>query len=481
MKHARILLVEDDAAITTVIRVALEGEGAQLDAVSTLAMRDRKLAANRYDAIITDVMLPDGNGLNHLADIVTGEDGVTPVIVLSAQNTLDTAVRAEAEGAFDYLPKPFDLDELIAALRAAVNRLASNPQAVSPRSGGAGGAMPIVGRAEAMQRVYRTLARVAPTDLSVLILGESGTGKELVAEAIHDSSARKAAPFVAINMAAIPRELIESELFGHVKGAFTGAHAKSIGRFEQAVGGTLFLDEIGDMPFEAQTRLLRVLQSGEYSPVGSAHGRKANVRIIAATNQDLGALVATGRFREDLFYRLNVIPIHLPALRHRTSDIGLLARHFIEQGEAMGLPAKSLSTDALMRLTAYSWPGNVRELSNVMHRLALLTRDREIKAADVDRLLSGGMGTANFGDTDTPGTEPRHADADAVLVGAVRVWLDSDNAARAMAQGTLYRELISRVEQELFDAVLTQTADNQIKAAAVLGINRNTLRIKRRH
>jgi two-component system nitrogen regulation response regulator GlnG len=468
---ARILLVEDDNAIATVIRVALEAEGAQLDAVDNLAGRDQALAASRYDAIVTDVMLPDGNGLVGLRDLTDAGAKLPPVIVLSAQNTLDTAVRASEEGAFDYLPKPFDLDELVEALRAALRRGGEEGERDrTPDNDANPTGMPIIGRAASMQHVYRTLARVAPTDLSVLILGESGTGKELVAQAIHHSSRRRSRPFVAVNMAAIPRDLIESELFGHEKGAFTGAMARTSGRFEQAEGGSLFLDEIGDMPIEAQTRLLRVLQSGDFSPVGSARVLRADVRIIAATNQDLMALVASGRFREDLYYRLNVIPLSLPALRDRRSDIALLADHFLSQGAGVGLPRKSISREAISVLSSYDWPGNVRELGNVMQRLALLTRGERIGKDDVARLLGQSGG----------GPEPILVDPSDALVAAVRHWLDSPPAHEAAENGDLHGRLVTLVEQVAIEAVLEQTAGNQLKAAAVLGINRNTLRLKRK-
>ena len=472
IQGAQILLVEDDSAIATVIRVALEGEGAKLDAVDTLAARDRALASGHYDAIVTDVMLPDGNGLDGLRQLTDAGEQLPPVIVLSAQNTLDTAVRASEEGAFDYLPKPFDLDELIDALKAALRRSGGHEDAHGVRAAeldhGLSG-VPIIGRAPAMQQVYRTLARVAPTDLSVLILGESGTGKELVAQAIHHSSRRRTRPFVAVNMAAIPRDLIESELFGHEKGAFTGAMARTSGRFEQAEGGTLFLDEIGDMPIEAQTRLLRVLQSGDFSPVGSSRVLRADVRIIAATNQDLMGLVASGRFREDLYYRLNVIPIELPALRERRSDIGLLAEHFLAQSSGLGLPQKSISRDAVALMTAYDWPGNVRELGNAMQRLALLTRGDRITKDDVARLF-GQIGTI----------EGRSLDPSELLVNAIRQWLDSQPAIEASVNGQLHAVLIGLTEQVAIETVLEQTGGNQIKAAAVLGINRNTLRLKRK-
>ena len=473
---ARILLIEDDVAIATVIRVALEGEGLLLDAVESIAARDRSLASGQYDAIITDVMLPDGNGLVGLKDLADAKKSLPPVIVLSAQNTLDTAVRASEEGAFDYLPKPFDLDELIDALKAALRRGTMSDDAGSNSEADEHftelGGVAIIGRAASMQQVYRTLARVAPTDLSVLILGESGTGKELVAQAIHNSSRRRAKPFIAVNMAAIPRELIESELFGHEKGAFTGASSRNSGRFEQAQGGTLFLDEIGDMPVEAQTRLLRVLQSGDFSPVGSARALRADVRIIAATNQDLVALVAQGRFREDLYYRLNVIPISLPPLRERRSDIGLLAVHFLSEASGMGLSYKSIAPDAIAALAARSWQGNVRELSNVMQRLALLTRGQTIELEDVQRLL-GATAQSIAGD----GSE--QLDAITTLEKAVHGWLDSDSGRAAAENGQLHQNLVTIVERVAIEALLAQTGGNQLRAAALLGINRNTLRLKR--
>ncbi len=469
MRGATILLVEDDVAIVTVIRVALENEAIRLDAVDSIAGRDAALAANRYDCILTDVMLPDGNGLAGLSGLKDASGTLPPVIVLSAQNTLDTAVRASEQGAFDYLPKPFDLDELVEALRAAVHRNgAGQGDATEPDDLGG---LPIIGRAAAMQQVYRTLARVAPTDLTVLILGESGTGKELVAQAIHNSSRRRTRPFVAVNMAAIPRDLIESELFGHEKGAFTGAVARTSGRFEQAEGGTLFLDEIGDMPIEAQTRLLRVLQSGDYSPVGSSRVLRASVRIIAATNQDLMALVGLGRFREDLYYRLNVIPMELPPLRDRRSDIALLADHFLGQGADVGLARKSLSADAIAALSRYDWPGNVRELGNAMQRLALLTRGQVIGRDDVQRLL---------GEAAQAGSANTSADPAERLSHAVRAWLDSAAASAAAEQGELHGALVGIVESAAIDAVLESTGGNQVRAAAILGINRNTLRLKRR-
>ncbi|WP_298852180.1 sigma 54-interacting transcriptional regulator, partial [uncultured Sphingomonas sp.] len=342
----RILLLDDDQAICTVIAAALKREGHEVRAVGSIAQARAVLADFVPDLFITDVILPDGNGLDVLPALMAATPDL-PVIVLSAQNTLSTAVRATEQGAFDYLPKPFDLDELCSAVAGGLSsRGGQAPDNENEQTDG----LPLIGRSPPMQDVYRTIARVVATDLTVLILGESGTGKELVARAIHDLGRRRAAPFVGVNVAAIPRELIESELFGHERGAFTGAQARNAGRFEQAQGGTLFLDEIGDMPMEAQTRLLRVLQEGEFTTVGGARPIRADVRIIAATHKDLGALIAAGGFREDLFYRLNVVPVTLPALRQRGGDIALLARHFLERAAADGLPRKRLDDAAAARL-----------------------------------------------------------------------------------------------------------------------------------
>mgnify|MGYP001577717545 CR=1 FL=1 len=342
---ARILVIDDDGAICTVIGTALRRERHDVRFAGTIAEARRTLDEFKPQVVVTDVMLPDGNMLDHLGD----QPIEVPMIVLSAQNTLTTAVRANERGAFEYLPKPFDLDELTGAVASALRRAPGLPD-IEGEDGGE--ALPLIGRSPAMQDIYRIIARVVGNDLTVLILGESGTGKELVARAIHDLGRRRDEPFVAVNMAAIPRELIESELFGHERGAFTGAAARSSGRFEQAQGGTLFLDEIGDMPMDAQTRLLRVLQSGEFTTVGGGRAIRADVRIVAATNKDLMSRVVAGQFREDLFYRLNVVPIALPALRERRQDIKLLARHFLDRAAEDGLPRKAIGDDAIATLKA---------------------------------------------------------------------------------------------------------------------------------
>ena len=341
---SRILVVDDDAAIRTVVTQALRRAGHDVTAVETLAAADCALATALPDVLVTDVVLPDGDGLDHLAT-VAARYPTLPAIVLSARNTLTTAVRATEAGAYEYLPKPFDLDALVQAVAGALARGGTTPEPAGEEDA----ALPLIGRSPAMQDVYRIIARVVATDLTVLISGESGTGKELVARAIHDLGRRRAQPFVAINMAAIPRELIEAELFGYERGAFTGAAQRTAGRFEQAAGGTLFLDEIGDMPLDAQTRLLRVLQQGEFTTVGGLRPVRADVRVVAATNRDLAAQVASGAFREDLFYRLAVVPVRLPALRERHGDVPVLARHFPRPRRRRGPAAPSTRARRLRR------------------------------------------------------------------------------------------------------------------------------------
>ncbi|OYX66543.1 MAG: nitrogen regulation protein NR(I) [Sphingomonadales bacterium 32-64-17] len=452
--NRKALLVEDDNSIATVIRSALEDEGFAVDTCDSIAERDRLLVGDAYGVMLTDVMLTDGDGIATLGAVREDYPDM-PVIILSAQNTLDTAVRATSGGAFEYFPKPFDLDELVrAACQAVANRKSSDAQSDEPGDG-----LPLIGRSPAMQEVYRLISRLLGNDLSVLVLGESGTGKELVAEAIHQLGKRKSGPFVALNAAAIPRELIESELFGHEKGAFTGATARSVGKFEQAHGGTLFLDEIGDMPAEAQTRLLRALQSGRIRRVGGSEEIAVDVRIVAATNRDLAPMIASGAFREDLFYRLNVVPIRLPPLRDRKDDIEPLARHFLARAADEGLPRRSLSREAAALLARQQWRGNVRELQNFVYRAALLARQDEIDAATIKELLV---------DDNDPGGAAQPAD----FAATVESWL----AQQQFGEGILYHEALAQFERPLMRHALRRTGGNQLKAAQLLGINRNTLR-----
>jgi two-component system nitrogen regulation response regulator GlnG len=456
-----VLLVEDDAAIATVIIAALEDEGFAIAHCTSIAARDKLLGGRRFSVMLTDVILEDGDGLASLA-AVREQAADMPVIVLSAQNTLDTAVRASESDAFEYFPKPFDLDELVHAVRQAVgSRPPLSPDAEDALPG-AGERMPLVGRSPAMQGVYRMITRVLRNDLTVLITGESGTGKELVAEAIHQLGNRRTGPFVAVNTAAIPADLIESELFGHEKGAFTGAIAQAIGKFEQANGGTLFLDEIGDMPAEAQTRLLRALQSGRIRRVGGRQEIAVNVRIIAATNRDLTPMIAAGTFREDLFYRLNVVPIELPPLRERREDIAALSQHFLVLAAEDGLPRRQLTPEALAQLEARAWRGNVRELRNVVYRLALMAREERIDADNVVDIIG-------------PEIQAASAIAEKGQGGfgaALANWL----AVESPPSGAIYHRALAAFEKPLIEHALGRTGGNQLRAAQLLGINRNTLR-----
>ncbi|MBV9783727.1 MAG: nitrogen regulation protein NR(I), partial [Acidisphaera sp.] len=403
------------------------------------------------------------------------------VVVMSAQSTLMTAVKAAQRGAFEYLPKPFDLKELLSvvgrALAAPPEPAAAAP--LEPRDPDE--QLPLIGRSAAMQEIYRSIARLTASDLTVMINGESGTGKELVARALHDYGRRRAGPFVAINMAAIPRELIESELFGHERGAFTGATSRSPGRFEQANGGTLFLDEIGDMPPEAQTRLLRVLQEGEFTAVGGRQPIRANVRIVAATHRDLRSAIRDGRFREDLFYRLNVVPLRLPPLRERVEDIPVLARHFLEQARDGGLSAKQLDSGALDALRAHRWPGNVRELENLMRRLGALYPQETITAEVIAGELADAAAPplAAAPPEPQPGRDVPPAGAEP-LARAVERHIRQFLAAHhdGTAPSDIYERVLAEVERPLIRMTLAATRGNQIKAAAMLGLNRNTLRKK---
>ena len=461
---ATILVADDDAAIRTVVRQALTRAGYAVRLTETAAGLLALVEAGVGDVVVTDAILPDGNGLEAIPALLALRPGLR-IIVISAQNTLSTAVRATENGAFDYLPKPFDLNELVRSVTAA---LAGRGAGEIAALGGDDTAL--IGRSQAMQEVYRLVARVVPNDLTVMILGESGTGKELVARAIHDMGARVSRPFIALNMAAIPRELIESELFGHERGAFTGAAARAAGKFEQAQGGTLFLDEIGDMPIDAQTRLLRVLQTGEFTTVGGTRVQQADVRIVSATNQDLEALITAGRFREDLYYRLNVVPLPLPPLRTRGDDIAALARHFLDAAAREGLPRKTLDADAIAALLAHRWPGNVRELENLMRRLAVLERGDIIGAAAV----MTGLGNRSFGVVSTPAI----AASTLAEVAASHIAAYFRQFGAELPPDGVHDRLLAEVERPLIMACLDATGGNQLRAAKLLGMNRNTLRRK---
>jgi len=467
MPAGSILVADDDSAIRTVLNQALSRAGYEVRSTGNAATLWRWVSQGEGDLVITDVVMPDENAFDLLPRIKKLRPNL-PVLVMSAQNTFLTAIRASERGAYEYLPKPFDLKELIAIVGRA---LAEPKEKARPAVGKPEelDSIPLVGRSPAMQEIYRLVARLMQTDLTVMISGESGTGKELVARALHDYGKRRGGQFVAINMAAIPRDLIESELFGHEKGAFTGANTRSTGRFEQAEGGTLFLDEIGDMPMEAQTRLLRVLQQGEYTTVGGRTPIKSDVRIIAATNKDLRVLIQQGLFREDLFFRLNVVPLRLPPLRERSEDIPDLIRHFFAQAASEGLPQKQVDQAALDRMKRYRWSGNVRELENLARRLAALYPQETITAAVVDAELA----------QPTPPTADKPPSEESLTAAVER------NLTRYFASFNndlpppgLYHRILKEIEYPLLSAALAATRGNQIRAADLLGLNRNTLRKK---
>jgi two-component system, NtrC family, nitrogen regulation response regulator GlnG len=467
MPKGSILVADDDAAIRTVLNQALSRAGYEVRTASNAASLWRWVAQGEGDLVITDVAMPDENAFDLLPRIKRLRPDL-PVIVMSAQNTFMTAIRASERGAYEYLPKPFDLKELTAIVGRALMEPKAKPVAGNHEDVDQ---IPLVGRSPAMQDIYRVLARLMQTDLTVMIAGESGTGKELVARALHDYGKRRSGPFVAVNMAAIPRDLIESELFGHEKGSFTGAQARSTGRFEQAEGGTLFLDEIGDMPMEAQTRLLRVLQQGEYTTVGGRTPIKTNVRIVAASNKDLKIAIQQGLFREDLFFRLNVVPIRLPPLRDRAEDVPDLVRHFFNIAEREGLPHKQIDAAALDAMKRYRWPGNVRELENLIRRLAALYPQEVITGPIVESELSEPVGQS---------MPVEQSGAPEEISASVERFLSSyfSKFGDDLPPPGLYHRLLREIEQPLLGAALVATRGNQIRAAELLGLNRNTLRKK---
>lgn len=453
--RGRVLIAEDDASLRLVMQRALEQAGLGVEGVDRLEAARRRLESEAFGAVVTDLRLPDGSGLE-LAREARRAGGSTPVILVTAYTDLDAAVGAFDAGAFDYLPKPFDLDELVALTRRALEARES------PEAGGRRGGQLLLGESRAMQPVFKAIARLASAALPVLITGPTGSGKELVARALHRHGDRADRPFVAVNVAAIPRELLEAELFGHERGAFTGAHARRPGRFEQAAGGTLFLDEIGDMPQSLQSRLLRVLSEGEYYRVGGSEALRADARIIAATHQDLRARVAGGAFREDLLHRLDVVPIAVPPLAERREDIGPLAERFLARAAMeAGIPAKRLAPETLAALKTRDWPGNVRELENLCRRLTVLTAGPVIHPADLA--------------SETAGMPPGRPGAD--LDAAVASWFRANREALA---GSLWPEAGRMVESRLIRLALEATGGHRGEAARLLGMGRNTLARKLR-
>ena len=459
-----ILVADDDSSVRMVLEQALSRAGYDVRTTSNAATLWKWVSDGEGDLVITDVVMPDENGLDLIPRMLKIRPALR-VIVMSAQTTILTAVKASERGAFEYLPKPFDINELLSVVHRGLVASKSPTQGDGPDDGEE--EMPLIGRSAAMQDIYRGIARLMQTDLSVIITGESGTGKELVARALHDFGRRRNKPFVAINMAAIPRDLIESELFGHEKGAFTGATARSAGRFEQAQGGTLFLDEIGDMPPEAQTRLLRVLQEGEYTTVGGRNPIKTDVRIIAATHRDLKQLIRQGRFREDLYFRLNVAPIRIPPLRERSEDVAELTRHFLAQAAQEGLSWKTISAEAMDRLKRHTWPGNVRELENMIKRLTALCADDEISLSVIE---------AEFAEAPDAEIESDSGGLSQSVERHVKAYFQAHGDA--LPPPGLYDRVLREIERPLLLLTLEATRGNQVRAADILGLNRNTLRKK---
>jgi two-component system, NtrC family, nitrogen regulation response regulator GlnG len=468
MDQGKVLITEDEESLRFVLQKALEADGYFVQTAANGATARRLLAEHHFDVSLMDIKLPDIDGLELLKEFK--ENGVeTAMIVMTAQNTMRNAIGAMKNGAFDYITKPFDLDEVLLLVKRAVDsrKLTRDfrelKEEVKKRFEPG---VNIIGTSSNMQSVYKMIGQVVDTQATILILGESGTGKELVAKTIHYNSPRWNQPFVAINCAAIPRDLLESELFGHEKGSFTGALDRRLGKFELAEGGTLFLDEVGDIPLDLQTKLLRVLQDHEYGRVGGREVLRADVRILAATHQDLEKAVKEKRFREDLYFRLKVIPIHLPPLRERRGDIALLIGYFIDKiNREMGIQVSGVSPDAQKLLEEHSWPGNVRELENTLIRAAVLSPGPILFPKD---FTLQNKPTATSLDVDQLSLEEiiRHK-----LIDYFRRMegVDVDN---------LYSLVIERVERPLIELTLKKTKGNQIRAAQLLGINRNTLRKK---
>ena len=447
-----VWVVDDDEAIRFVLERALGRAGYKTESFESVTAVSAALDDNQPAVIITDIRLPDADGLSILQAMEDRSIEI-PVIAMTAFSDLDQAVSAFQSGVFDYLSKPFDLDKVLAVVARA-----SAVPVVTPVDDEVFKPSQIIGESVAMQEVFRTIGRLSRSSISVMLTGETGSGKEVVARALHQHSSRSRGPFVAINTAAIPAELLESELFGHERGSFTGAHARRPGRFEEAAGGTLFLDEIGDMPLPLQTRLLRVLAEGEYHRVGGKDLLNADVRVLTATHQDLQKKIADGSFREDLYHRLNVITIELPPLRERSDDIPLLARHFLHQAaEEMGLEEKYLTPETIRVLRQKAWPGNVRQLQNLCRQLCVMAPGEQILPEDLPASLREKGSVGGSGESWSE---------------ALQGWT---RKALFRGQTDLMAEARGELEKIILDCALEFTGGKRVEAARLLGLGRNTL------
>jgi two-component system nitrogen regulation response regulator GlnG len=461
-----ILVADDEESIRWVLGKALTKQGFKVDLASDGKEALDMFRYNHYDMAVLDIKMPGITGLELLSRFQEEKPGLLTVI-MTAESTMKNAIEAMKQGAYDYITKPFDLDALDAIILKANKATAVSDQVnllkdelrehyQLDRN--------IIGNSQPMQQVYKLLGKVAPSDVTVLVTGESGTGKELIARAIHFNSPRLGKPFLALNCAAIPRELLESELFGHEKGAFTGASERKTGKFEQANGGTLFLDEIGDMPLELQAKLLRVLQEKEITRTGGSSTIQVDVRIVAATNQDLKNKVRSKEFREDLYYRLNVVPLALPPLRERREDIPLLIDYFIRHAvEELGVSTKGCTTETIKLLQGYAWPGNVRELENSIQRATLLSSDPLLIPADFPIL------------GESPHPDEPNDSLETLIANKLQTSLAIMDVNELV---NLYDMVLQQMERPLIQIVLDKTRGNQVRTAEILGINRNTLRKK---
>lgn len=460
----RVLVADDEESIRFVLKKAMEKKGYSVELAEDGIQALEKIKEERYSLIFMDIMMPGESGLDILTKVTD-----TPVIIMTAQDTMKNAVEAMKRGAYDYITKPFDIEEVNILAARAINawKLSKEVAELKREIKGkyaVGGE--IVGKSEAMKQLYKLIGKVSASDLTVLIQGESGTGKELIARAIHYHSNRSSGPFIAVNSSAIPKDLLESEFFGHEKGAFTGAHEKKIGKFEVADGGTLFLDEIGDMPVDLQAKILRVIQEKEFERVGGNRPIRADIRIVTATNRNLETAIREGRFREDLYYRLNVVPVIVPPLRERKGDIPLLVEHFLRRfRDELDVEEKGMTPEAMRILNSYEWPGNVRELENTVKRAMVMSSGSKILPEDLP--------TAIFGEPHVKAA--RFKSLDELWEEKLKTFVDKGDCLKMK---DLYDLVIKQVERPLLRFILEKTNGNQVKASEILGINRNTLRKK---